>query len=392
MSNREQLFTQTTAVAEASMSGEFDRSPLEGYVIEQMPVDLRAVSEGHMTHAELAAKQAELLVELAPQISANSDPRVARVTHLDLHFMLGGYIPTGEERRIAPPALTALIGEQCDRFADLEPHMTYEAIVDINSQEYERTGNMRVYSDGDDGKNERDFYLGHHFAEPFARQAAYQLHNLALSPGAYNHTAVLESVRANLNEFKQYMGRYAKLSKESFGYFRQFLGGYSDGTRNASGAFMPSVQLLELAMTPPTEMYGVYLDESQRYFPTWSKPVMAEWREQSERGINIEDRLLTGALELNPSAKQSLMAIVDEFIGFRMAHLGITKAQIPEAFSSLSNLTRKDVRQQGSEGQILEPEHKGTAGFDVRNVLTNSAYRLLMLRERLAGSVGSEQV
>jgi hypothetical protein len=392
---REQLFTGYVepVPVEAMQGGEFARSPLEGYVLNEMPHDLRRVldEDDVMTHADLAEKQTALLAEAAPQIAANIDPQVAKITQLDLHFMFGGYIPAGKDMyRESPPELTALIQGQCARFEELEPFMTYEMIIDVNAAEYERTGNMRVYADGEDGQNERDFYLGHSIAEPYARDAAFKLHNLAEQPELYDAGVTLASVKEDLNNFKLIMGRYSKLSKDSFAYFRQFLAGYADGTRNASGAFMPSVQLLELAIHGPTEMFDVYLNESMPYFPQWSRPVMEDWHEKSARGVNITDQFESGKLVLDDEAQEQLVSVVDEFIIFRTAHLGITKAQIPGAFTSLDKLNRKDIRAQNDEKQILDPNYKGTAGFDVRNVLTNSALRLMLLRERLTGELGAD--
>lgn len=390
--HREQLFTGFTEPAVAEVGPELGRSPLETYTTQEMPAALRAISEGRMTYKDLAAQQTVLLTEMAPTIAANLDPRVARETQLDLLFMFGGYIPTEDDMyRTSPPALNGLIRQQCGRFEDLKPYMTYEMIVDVNAAAYNRTGVMRVYADGIDGQHERDFYLGHHLAEPFARNAAYNLQALATRPDLYDAGATLTSVRDDLNEFNRFMGSFARLPKESFGYFRQYLAGYADGTRNASGAFMPSVQLLELATMPPTPMYEVYLRESMKYFPAWSRPDMQAWHQASKEGVNIEDQINSRHLRLDDEARATLLEVIDGFIDFRMTHLGITKKQIPAAFSSLKQLTRRHVELQDGEQQILEPEQKGTAGFDVRNVLTNSAYRLLMLQRRLvAGSVGNQ--
>lgn len=393
MTTREQLFTGAEAPvpAEAANGGEFGRSPLESYVIEEMPTDLRAVHEGEMTYEQLADKHTALLENMAPNIAANDDAHKAEVTHMDLMFMFGGYIPAGAEMYDkAPDALMQLMQEHGERH-NLKPFMTYEQIIDLNAAEYQRTGNMRVYADGEIGKSERDFYLGHALAEPYAKRAADNLHALAEQPDALNAEEVLTGAHEDLQAFTGYMRRYGKLPRDHFAHFRQYLGSYADGTRNASGAFMPSPQLLEIAMIPPTEHYDAYVDASMDYFPRWSQPVLAERRAKSAYGVNIEDKIISGELRLNDAARDKLVEVVDSFIDFRMSHLGITRAQIPEAFSSLEQLTRKDIAAQESERQIMAPNYKGTAGFDVRNILTNSAYRLLKLRERLVGSVDNEE-
>ena len=393
---KELLFTNATVNQQFPEirpdAAELARSPLEEYVLGEMPADLRAIHEKRMTREELSAKQAALLEELGPQIAMNQDPDVAKLTQLDLLFMFGGHIPAGKDMyRSAPPALLGLISEQCDRFSHigLRPYMTYEMIVDFNAAEYARTGNMRVYADGPDGEQERDFYLGHHVAEPYAKAAAYQLRTLADQPDKVNATALLENAVTNLRTFGDYMKAYGRLPKDTFNYFRIYLSSYADGTRNASGAFMPSVQLLELATMAPTDMYDVYLDESHPYFPDWAAPVIQEWRTLSASGINIEDRLATGSLELDDQGRTALNNMLELFLQFRMTHLGITKAQIPEAFSTLDGLHKSGIVKDTDEKQILAPDYKGTAGFDVRNVLTNSVVRLANLQRRLGGSAVS---
>ncbi|BCK66488.1 hypothetical protein Srufu_004410 [Streptomyces libani subsp. rufus] len=59
---------------------------------------------------------------------------------------------------------------------------------------------------------------------------------------------------------------------------------------------MPSVQLLELVLLPPTTQYGIYLDQSLPYFPTWSRPLITEWRELSRKGDNVVQSVLHGRL------------------------------------------------------------------------------------------------
>jgi hypothetical protein len=190
--NREQLFTnlveQTPDMAEM---GEFDRSPLEGYVTGEMAADLLAVKNEEMTYDELAAKQAGVLEAAAPLIAANSDPYVGKTIHMDMLFMFGSYIPAGEDMyRVAPPALMSHIQQQSDRLG-IESFITYDLIVDHNSEEYLRTGVMRTFTGGTVGMNERDFYLGHHLAEPYARNAAYKLHGLAEQPTLMDAEATL---------------------------------------------------------------------------------------------------------------------------------------------------------------------------------------------------------
>src|SRR5262249_29431623 len=153
-----------------------------------------------------------LLDRTAVAIADNDDPRTARLTQLDLLVLLGGYLPAGPEVR-RPERLAGLIDDQCARFRDLDDHMSYELIIDVNSQEYVRSGDIRVYSGGETARHERDFYLGHFLAEPFARSAAYRLHTVVGDPAGDGVAESLAVAATDLAEFKLAMGRYGRLPR-----------------------------------------------------------------------------------------------------------------------------------------------------------------------------------
>lgn len=93
--------------------------------------------------------------------------------------------------------------------------------------------------------------------------------------------------------------------------------------------------------------------------------------------------MATGSLALDEQGRTALADAINQFLHFRTTHLGITKAQIPDAFTSTAGLDKGSIGRSRVEQQILDPAYKGTAGFDVRNVLTNSVVRLANLRRRL---------
>ncbi|MFE9428330.1 hypothetical protein ACFYNO_35880 [Kitasatospora sp. NPDC006697] len=361
-------------------------SPLRDYVLHGLPAALHDLSAGHLTYPQLSLQQEDLLRVAAPLCLSEDDERTARLTQLDLLFMLGGYAPAGPQA--APRRLTDLISAQCGRFPALDPHLSYELLIDGNCEEYRRSGDIRVFSAGQDAPLERDFYLGHHLSEPWAKSAAYGLRSLVRPatggcPAVERPAAVLDEVAECLTEFTRYMATYRRLSQQAFNRFRPYHMGHPGGPRGASGAFMPSVQLLELALLPPSEGYGVFLDQSMSYFPSWSRPVLARWRSDSSRGANVAQRLRDGRLRLDPAGRAQLVRVIDKFVDFRMAHLGVTRHALPEAFGDRSGLTRRGIREQGGEHDILDGKDPGTSGFSVRHVLTNAVYRLLALREDL---------
>lgn len=357
-------------------------SPLRDYVLHSLPAALSDVAADRMTYRQLAASQEQMLRNVAQQLLSEDGERTARLLQLDLLFLLSGYAPAGPQA--APPALAELISAQCGRFPALDPHLSYELLIDANCEEYQHSGDIRVFSAGRDAALERDFYLGHHLSEPWAKSAAYGLRSLVLPAAVARPAAVLDDVVECLAEFTRYMARYRKLSQEAFNRFRPYHMGHPGGPRGASGAFMPSVHLLELALLPPSEGYGIFLDQSMSYFPSWSRPVIARWRGDSIRGANVSQRLRDGRLVLDRTGRDRLVRVIDKFVDFRMAHLGVTRHALPEAFREGAGLTRRDIREQGREHDILDGRDPGTSGFSVRHVLTNAVYRLLALRADLA--------
>ncbi|MFD8594424.1 hypothetical protein ACFV1L_05440 [Kitasatospora sp. NPDC059646] len=356
-------------------------SPFRDYVLHGLPKDLAAVADGGLSYPRLAAKQRELLAEHGRLCLAGDDPRAARVTQLDLLFMHNGFAPAGP--RAAPRELTELISAQCGRFGSLDPHLSYELLIDVNSEEYGRCGDIRVFTRGRLGVLERDFYVGHHLSEPWARSAAYALRTLVGAPDAVKPAEVLDAAARSVAEFTSHMASYRRLSGEAFGSFRPFHQGHPGGPRGASGAFMPSVQLLELALLPPTAEYGSYLDQAMSYFPSWARPVIARWRAGSTAGANVWQSVRDGRLVLDDAGTAGLVRLIDRFVDFRMVHLGITRRMLPEAFADRAGLTRREIGEQAGERDILNGEHPGTSGFGVRDVLTNAVHRLLELRREV---------
>ncbi len=359
-------------------------SPLRDYVLGGLPQDLAEVRDGGLTYRRLADRQREVLAGTGGHLVTGDDPGAARITQLDLLFMLSGYAPAGPHA--APRELVELVSAQCARFPFLDPYLSYELLIDVNSEEYARCGDIRVFSSGRLGALERDFYLGHHLAEPWARAAAYGLQALVAAPGAGagEPAAVLADAARCLAEFTARMADYRRLSGEAFGRFRPYHMGRPGGPRGASGAFMPSVQLLELVLLPPTAEYGVYLDQAMSYFPSWARPVVARWRSASGLGANVRECLRDGRLVLDGAGAGQLVRLIDGFVDFRMVHLGVTRRMLPEAFADRAGLTRREIGAQDGERSVLGGGGEaGTSGFGVRDVLTNAVHRLLTLRDEV---------
>jgi hypothetical protein len=355
---------------------------LSAYALQELPTDLSAVRTGAMTYDELAQKQHGVVQDSYMTTTSNRDPQAAQVAQMDMLFMLGGYLPKGKESfDKVPNSLRAMLDYNTNRF-NLPSHMDYETIVDVNSDTFQRTGNIRVFSEGDLADAERDFYLSHYYTEPYVKVAAFTLRSLVENPDSANKSEALASARDHLAEFAGALREYRHLAKEEFSHFRQYLTSYPDGVRNASGAFMPSPQLVELALHQPMPQFELFLAEATPYYPGWARPLIEQWKEDSKQGDNIKDALFAGRLDLDEEQRLLLTQVVTEFYNFKQAHLGVTVHQVPEAFPPNPDdrcLGKGDLKDFGERNIFESKQVRGTGGFDVQNLLGSGVWRMLNL-------------
>jgi hypothetical protein len=375
------------------------RTPFAKYVTDAMPLDLADIREGTINYVDLATKHALLLEAVSSLIENNTDEHAAAVMQMDLAFMLGGYLPVGSIKAydteaeqsgpsaydIAPTQLLTLLDLQAERFG-LPKRMDYELIIDVNSAEYHRTGVIRTFLGGEMALGERDFYQGHSEAEAFMKEASTQLGALIDNPYLPNKVEILSAAAANVRTLGEYMKKYHDLKNPVFNAMRAYLAPYPDGTRNASGAFMPSIQLTELTLHAPSEQYDRQLDESMPYFPRWARAIIPTLRDDSRNGKNIHDMVKTGKLKLTEEEQVILDNIVSQFVGFRTAHLAVVRKKIPTPFEGEAVPKSIKAFQKFGEPDIMASGSHGTADFHIINLLAGSVHRLVNLRKELQDS------
>jgi len=386
--NAETLFVGANEARRHQLAGagELVIPTLTQYVLGEMPQNLREVREGEMTYDALAKKHYDVLTgSVANSIVDNTDLETAKSTQVDLLFMLGGYLPPEDNAYgYVPKSLADVIRLQRDRFG-LPDHMDYEMIIDQNTADSRRfNGLLRVFSDEEFGGEEQHFYMGHALAEPHIKDAAYRLRGIVDTQTEVS-ASDLAPIADNMRSFNKYMGAYKRLSTEAFSHFRPYIAPYPDGAKNASGAFMPSVQLMELALHGPMASFTEYLNPAMPYFPAWSRPEIEDWYAMSKAGNNVADKLEAGTLLADKAAIDILSkGIVERFISFRKSHLKITRDQIPEAFEGKAVLSPNDLKTYGERSLAPKTaEETGSGGYDIQNILANSVFRLEVFQERL---------
>jgi hypothetical protein len=362
--------------------------PLAHYVLHVLPADLRACVDGSMQLPELAAKQYGLLESQANHIRTLTDSRLAREAQLDLVMLLGGYLlAKAQAYEFAPPLLLELLGVNAQRH-NLALRMTYELIVDCNTEAFVRSdGHIRVFSDEPIARIERDFYIGHYFAEQHIRSAYETFKAILERPAEPHKVDRLRTVLIGLQRFTEFMAVYSRLPHAEYAYFRRFLLPYPDKTKNASGAFMPSPQLFEMLLQPPAEVQSRYIATNMPYFSHWAQPLMVSQATYAKEGGTLEAMLESGQLALTAAERLLMADIVEQFIAFKLVHIKVVSGKIPEAFPKPPIVEREAL---GGACPFINPTRsghgaqQGTGGFSPQDFLGDGVRRLLELQKRLA--------
>ncbi|MFD0391920.1 hypothetical protein ACFQ3Z_00930 [Streptomyces nogalater] len=181
-------------------------------MLNRLPADLAAVTQGRSTYARLAAEQCRVLSAAARTTDRSPPIRPARPSSSSTCCSCSTDT-FRRARRPSPPAAGGP-GGTVRPVSSLDPHMSYELLIDVNCAEWETTGHIRVFSDGELGRLERDFYLGHHLAEPAVRGAFDRLSSLVLEPDAVDPAAALEEALRGLDDFRRYMAQYGRLPRK----------------------------------------------------------------------------------------------------------------------------------------------------------------------------------
>ena len=381
-----QLSTSALLKAQAPLPA---TNTLEGYILGEFPADMRTCGEntGHLSL--LARKHAALLRGEANRIKSLNDNTQACLTQLDLMMLLGGYLLAKTDAfGVAPPILLELLDSN-GQAHNLPTRMTYEFIVDVNTEAFiESGGNIRVFSDGPIAQVERDFYIGHHFAEQHMRSCYEALRDILIHPQTPRKAKQLHGMLRELQEFTHYMAAYSRLPHQEYAYFRRFLHPYPDKTKNASGAFMPAPQLFELLLQPSGFAQQTYITNNLHYFSRWAQPLLKQAVTNKADSPTVAGIMLADKRwKLTGEEKDALAAVIEQFIEFKLTHIKVAASKIPEAFPKSPTTAREDLRDfhpfknATRDGAGLK---QGTGGFAPQDFLGDGIRRLLDLQQRLS--------
>ena len=363
---------------------------LAGYVLKELPKDIQDWSESALSLESLAKRQTQLLETERQRLYTLQTAEEAAIVQLDLLMLLGAYLPAKEAAyELAPPLLLELLAHISTQH-QLPSRLTYELIVDVNTTAFLQSGgHIRTFSRGKTGRIERDFYIGHYFAERHIRSSYELLAAVVSTPNIPNRCAYLRSALTGLVQFTEYMAAYSRLPADGYAYFRRFLTPYPDKIKNASGAFMPTPQLFEMLLHKSDFAQTEYLHRNAQYFPRWAQEQLQAQTEPTANAPTIQSLLANNALYLDTDEQQLLDAIIEQFIRFKLMHIRVASSKIPEAFPKPPTTEREalrsfqpklDAKRDGTGTQ------RGTGGFAPQDFLADGVRRLLDLQTRLQQS------
>jgi hypothetical protein len=362
-------------------------TPLARYVLEDFPAQLAACVVGEAQLVDVARNQQDMLTHERVRIENPVSREAAHTAQLDLTMLLNGYLLERDNAlKLAPSVLLQLLEGNAARYG-FASRMTYELLVDVNTEAFIQTGgHIRTFSEGDVAVIERDFYIGHHFAEKHIKSAYETLRSILKEPGQPYKEERLAGVAVGLRRFTEYMSAYSRLPHEEYAYFRRFIAPYPDKVKNASGAFMPSPQLFEMLLHKPGYAQLAFLTDNERYFSQSANKDFRMAQNQAAAGDTVEDMIINGRLSLTKAEATMFRAIVEQFIQFKLTHIKVASSKIPEAFPKRPLLERQEL-------QNFKPFHgansdgvgkqEGSGGFRPQDFLGDGVRRLLELQQRL---------
>jgi hypothetical protein len=377
-------YIPTAALLHVNQARAID-GPLAHYVLTDFPHELEACAAHPTLLADMAVRQQRILEHERRRIECAQDRRAAHEAQLDMVMLLGGYLLDKEKAlQLAPPLLLELLAHNGQRHGFAQ-RMTYELIVDVNTEAFVRSGgHVRIFSSGNGGLIERDFYIGHHFAEKHIRSAFEILRAILEAPQQAQKTERLAIALEGLKQFTEYMSAFGRLPHGEYAYFRRFLSAYPDKVKNASGAFMPTPQLFEMLLHEPAYAQRTFLADNAPYFSGAANELFRVLQEQAGSGRTVE--VMIGRLGLTAQEAALMRAIVEQFIQFKLIHIRVASSKIPEAFPKPPILERdalhafRPLRDSNRSGSGVQ---QGTGGFVPQDFLGDGVRRLLELQQRL---------
>jgi hypothetical protein len=309
---------------------------LSSYVVETMPMVLDDIRKGH-THVDELIKGAEARVPFF-RMSVFANPKARDLAGLDAKMLEAAIVHSGG----TPKRGLATLVDDLSRATGMKAGITYEDLIFINPLK----SDPRLFTTGEAGRAERDFYLGHRLLEDPLRQAvqkckdASEVLQVRGKQGIVKAGTLLHEAQRLFIPVTSYTSQIGQnMSKESFKIFRQYLGGNTD--RNIvgpSGKFTAGIPTLDFLLGG-LAIVAEYpkLEEEMGYYPRAGQKEIQMARAKAQSGQSLIDlsRAFGNPKELF-GPLQTMSSAIREFRG---AHMKAVRHQVPEALANTATGT-----------------------------------------------------
>ena len=304
---------------------------LSSYVVEDMPRLLDGIRTGQRHVSELVQAAEMRISEYRMSVFAN--PAARDLAGLDAKMLEAAIVHSGG----TPKRGLATFVDDLARTTGMKAGVTYEDLIFINPLK----SDPRLFTTGEEGRAERDFYLGHRLLEDPLGQAVKKCKEAVSLLGAQGSSGITRAGNL-LQEAQQifipvtmhthHIGQ--GMNKESFKIFRQYLSG--NPQRNIvgpSGKFTAGIPILDFLLGGfPIIAEYPKLDEEMGYYPRSGQKEIQIARAKAQSGKSLIDfsRALGNPHELYDPLRVMSSAIRE----FRGAHMKAVRHQVPEALAN----------------------------------------------------------
>lgn len=312
----------------------FTERPFEGfstYVVEKMPQVLSRIRNGEATVDELVNAGEGLAPDFRMRVI--TDPTLRDLASLDAKMLEAAIVHSGG----TPKKRLARLVDDLSRASHMKPGVTYEDLIFINPL----TSDPRLFTTGEDGRAERDFYLGHRLLETPLGEVVKKCKDAAAVLGAQGHRGIVKAgnllqeaqqIFTPVTTYTHHIGK--DMGKDNFKTFRQYLGGNPQrGVVGPSGKFTAGIPTLDFLLGG-FPIFAEYpnLEEELGYYPRAGQRDIQYARALAQTRQSIVDvsREFGNPDEIYKPL-QDMSAAIREFRGM---HMKAVRHQVPEALAN----------------------------------------------------------
>lgn len=304
---------------------------LSSFVVKEMPQILDGIRAGRV-HVDELVHAAEMRIPVY-RMSVFANPKARDLAGLDAKMLEAAIVHSGG----LPKRGLAAFVDDLARATGMKAGITYEDLIFINPLK----SDPRLFTTGEAGRAERDFYLGHRLLEDPLGETVEKCKKAVNLLGTQGRSGILragtllqeaQKIFIPVTTYTHHIGQ--DMNKDKFKIFRQYLGGNPQrGLVGPSGKFTAGIPILDFLLGGlPIMAEYPKLEEEMGYYPRAGQKEIQNAQAKAESGQSLVDmsRELGNPRELY----EPLQAMSGAIREFRGQHMKAVRHQVPEALAN----------------------------------------------------------